>query len=82
MSATWCDVLVQFRVYVGPKPIGVNGGGAAEYRERGAGGNELSGPRGCQLSNRHAIARDEKRLAAIKAAHDVAARVTELALSD
>jgi len=81
-SGTRRDVLVDHRIYVGPESVRVNRGSARERCERDAGGDELSGPHWRQLSHRHAIAGDQKRLAPIQPAHDLATGVPELALRD
>lgn len=81
-SGTRRDVLADHRIYVGPESVGGNRGSARERRERGAGGDELSRPDWCQLSHWHAVAGDQKRLAAIQAAHDLPTGVAELAPGD
>ena len=81
-SATRGRVLVEDRVDLRTEPIRFNLRGAGERRERDTCADKLPGPDGCQLSNRHAIARDQKGLATIEAAHDLATGVPELALGD
>ena len=74
-SDTGGHVLIEHGIYIGSEPVEVNRGSARKHGERDVGGNELSGNDRRQLSDRHAVAGNQKGLAAIQAAHDVAAGV-------
>ena len=69
-------------VDVGAEPVELHNRRAGEDRHGGVGRNELALPERCQLTDRHAVTRDDERLTAIERAHDFSARVAKFPLGD
>ncbi len=69
-------------VDVRAESVGIDHRRARERGNRGICSNELTGAQGDQFADRYAVTCHDERLASVEGAHDVAAAVTEFALSD
>jgi hypothetical protein len=75
-------LLVESGIDVGPEPLTVEDWSAREDGDGCAGADEPTLPKGRQLTDRHAVARDDERLTSIERPHDRAALVPKLTLAD
>ena len=81
-SATRSGVVIERSVDIRPEPLGFNRGCPGERGDRGVGRHELARAQRDELADRHTVARDDERLAAVERAHDLTAAVAEFALRD
>jgi hypothetical protein len=75
-------MLVEERIDVGSEPRTVEDWSAREELDGCLGAHEPTLSKRRQLADRNAVAGDDKRLAAIERAHDLAAFVAKLSLAD
>ena len=75
-------MLVDDRVDVGSESFTVEDRSAREEGDRCVGAHELTLPERRQLADRDAVTGDDEHLATIERAHDLAALVPELSLTD
>ncbi len=77
-----CWILVDERVEIAPQGHRVDRRKPPELLDDGACRDELSAPDWRQLADRHAVAGDDERLAAIKRPHHFTAAIAEAPLGE